>query len=73
MVWSSRADPTTGGAENRLLEAFMVMCPGRDPKDGLRLQMTECAADPRVIKTHLPFSLLPPTVLDTCKVRGKSL
>jgi hypothetical protein len=23
---------------------------------------------PRVIKTHLPFSMLPPTLLDTCKV-----
>ncbi|KAK3883603.1 hypothetical protein Pcinc_012105 [Petrolisthes cinctipes] len=44
------------------------MCPGRDAADGIFVQMTECSPDPRTIKTHLPLSLLPQNLLDTCKV-----
>ncbi|XP_042240682.1 uncharacterized protein LOC121878492 [Homarus americanus] len=50
------------------LEAFNKQCPGKDPKDGLLLQMSEATPDPRTIKTHLPFSLLTPDLLDTAKV-----
>nr|XP_045610097.1 sulfotransferase 1C4-like [Procambarus clarkii] len=53
---------------NPLLEAFKVKCPGKDPKDGIMLQMAETIPDPRTIKTHLPFSLLTPDLLDTAKV-----
>ncbi|XP_069185168.1 sulfotransferase 1C4-like [Procambarus clarkii] len=53
---------------NPLVEAFKVMCPGKDPKDGVMLQLAEAIPDPRTIKTHLPFSLLTPDLLDTAKV-----
>ncbi|XP_050736796.1 sulfotransferase 1B1-like isoform X3 [Eriocheir sinensis] len=55
-------------SENLFFEGFKLMCPGRDPKDGMTLQMAECVPDPRVIKTHLPLSLVTPSLLDTCKV-----
>lgn len=32
------------------------------------MEYTENLASPRVIKTHLPFEMLPPKLLDTCKV-----
>ena len=32
------------------------------------VQLTEEKPSPRVIKTHLPFEMLPPNLLDTCKV-----
>ncbi|KAL7646038.1 UNVERIFIED_CONTAM: hypothetical protein RMT77_002939 [Armadillidium vulgare] len=43
-------------------------CPGKDPKNGVFLQIAEKISDPRIIKTHLPFSLLAPSLLNTCKV-----
>ncbi|KAL7645810.1 UNVERIFIED_CONTAM: hypothetical protein RMT77_002707 [Armadillidium vulgare] len=42
--------------------------PNCNPKDGIFLQLLEFAEDPRIIKTHLPFSLLSPSLLETCKV-----
>ncbi|CAL4084759.1 unnamed protein product, partial [Meganyctiphanes norvegica] len=47
---------------------FQAMCPGADRKDGIMIQMSERLADPRTIKTHLPFSLLSPNILDNAKV-----
>lgn len=35
---------------------------------GLFLDQAVGAASPRTLKTHLPFSLMPPRLLDTCKV-----
>ena len=32
------------------------------------IETTENMKSPRVIKTHLPFEMLPPNLLDTCKV-----
>nr|XP_045610486.1 sulfotransferase 1C4-like [Procambarus clarkii]XP_045610568.1 sulfotransferase 1C4-like [Procambarus clarkii] len=56
------------GDGNFFIEAFKVKCPGKDPKDGIMLQLAEVIPDPRTIKTHLPFSLLTPDLLDTAKV-----
>ncbi|RXG58072.1 Cytosolic sulfotransferase 4 [Armadillidium vulgare] len=42
--------------------------PNCNPKDGIFLQLTEFAEDPRIIKTHLPFSLQSPFLLESCKV-----
>lgn len=40
-----------------------------DPiKEGFYLNLTNSVSSPRTIKTHLPFSLLNPTLLDTSKV-----
>lgn len=54
--------------DDNFLETFHRLCPGKDPADGMFLQMTECAKDPRTIKSHLPLSLLPPSLLETTKV-----
>ncbi|XP_027236581.2 sulfotransferase 1A1 [Penaeus vannamei] len=51
-----------------MVQAFFKMCPGKNPLDGLQLQITEVLPAPRTIKTHLPFSLLDPSLLDTSKV-----
>ena len=54
--------------DHPLMQGFKKMCPGKDPKDGVHLQMMECAPEPRTYKTHLPLSLLPPDLLSTTKV-----
>ncbi|KAB7503516.1 hypothetical protein Anas_05391 [Armadillidium nasatum] len=51
-----------------LHDTFLQDHPNCNPKDGIFLQLTEFAEDPRIIKTHLPFSLLSPSLLETCKV-----
>ncbi|KAK7082355.1 hypothetical protein SK128_011527 [Halocaridina rubra] len=51
-----------------LIQAFLKRCPGKNPMDGLNLQLSEAVPDPRIIKCHLPFSLMPPSTLDTSKV-----
>lgn len=48
--------------------SFLRVCPNADPKDGIYLQISAATPDPRTIKTHLPFSLLHPSMLDTAKV-----
>ncbi|XP_042891558.1 sulfotransferase 1C4-like [Penaeus japonicus] len=57
-----------GSALSGFRETFQRFCPGKDPDDGMFLQMTDCTKDPRTIKTHLPMSLLPPSLLDVAKV-----
>lgn len=47
---------------------FKKVCPNKDPADGMHVQLTEEFPEPRLIKTHLPFSLMSPSILDTCKV-----
>lgn len=61
--------PGTPPPKNMFTEVFLQMCPGKNPADGMHLQIAEFISDPRTIKTHLPFSLLPPSLLDTTKVR----
>ncbi|KAB7504380.1 Cytosolic sulfotransferase 12 [Armadillidium nasatum] len=51
-----------------LHDRFLQDHPNCNPKDGIFLQLLESAEDPRIIKTHLPFSLLSPSLLETCKV-----
>lgn len=54
--------------DHPLMQGFKKMCPGRDPKNGVFLQMTECSPAPRTFKSHLPLSLLTPNLLDNTKV-----
>lgn len=50
-------------------EEFRARNPGKDPKEeGLYLFLADSSPSPRTIKTHLPFSLLNPSLLDTSKV-----
>ncbi|KAG0721089.1 Sulfotransferase 1A1 [Chionoecetes opilio] len=55
-------------ASHTYKEMFEALWPGQDITKGFMLQVTENAPDPRTIKTHIPLSLLLPTLLDTCKV-----
>lgn len=48
--------------------SFLRLCPDADPNDGVNLQISVAAPDPRTIKTHLPFSFFQPSLLDTAKV-----
>lgn len=52
-----------------IYDEFHSMYPTRNPGEGIFLQLTELCEEPRVIKTHLPFSLLPNSLSDMCKVR----
>ncbi|RXG58068.1 Sulfotransferase 1C4 [Armadillidium vulgare] len=49
-------------------DKFLQDHPNCNPKDGIFLQLLEFEEDPRIMKTHLPFSLLSPSLLETCKV-----
>ncbi|XP_042886411.1 sulfotransferase 1C4-like [Penaeus japonicus] len=49
-------------------KAFKRLCPGADPRDGEMVQLAQALADPRTLKTHLPFSLISANVLDNAKV-----
>lgn len=57
-----------GAPSPMFLEAFNKACPGKNLEDGMFLQMAETLSNPRILKSHLPFSLLTPSLLDTSKV-----
>ncbi|KAK3884511.1 hypothetical protein Pcinc_011228 [Petrolisthes cinctipes] len=63
----------TQQSNTSLMSRFWDVC-GRDsrPEDGIQLQMIaqspSSKQNPRIIKTHLPFTHLPPNLLETCKV-----
>ncbi|CAL4068944.1 unnamed protein product [Meganyctiphanes norvegica] len=54
--------------DDPLMNGFQKMCPGKNIEDGLMIQMTDVLPEPRVIKTHLPFSILSPHILENTKV-----
>jgi len=47
---------------------IMKETPESDPKKGLFIELARHIKGRRVLKTHLPFSLLPKNLLDVCKV-----
>lgn len=47
---------------------FADVCPDRREEDGIMLQITELMSGRRIIKSHLPLSLMAPDFLDTAKV-----
>ncbi|KAF2368087.1 Sulfotransferase domain [Trinorchestia longiramus] len=55
------------GHNPTMVAALKAKDPTASPDHGLFLGLTKVARDRRVIKTHLPFSLLPANVLDICK------
>jgi len=56
------------GERPDLVGALASLAPSADPAQGVHLQLAQHCPDRRVIKTHLPLSLLPQDLLDTCKV-----
>lgn len=52
-------------------EIFKTMCPGMPIEEGMTVQTCSLVPDRRIIKTHLPLSLLPPDLLDKPKVSKK--
>ncbi|KAF2368088.1 Sulfotransferase domain [Trinorchestia longiramus] len=59
---------SVGGHNSELVEVLKAKDPSASPDDGLFLGLARVASDRRVIKSHLPFTLLPANMLDTCKV-----
>jgi len=51
-----------------MAEYFAKHAPGLDTSKGMYLEFAKKIGGRRVLKTHLPFSLLPKDVLDKCKV-----
>ncbi|KAK7080296.1 hypothetical protein SK128_024222 [Halocaridina rubra] len=49
------------------LNRFRSLCPGKNPEDGIVMQLAAASNTPRVIKTHLPLSVYPRSLLDVCK------
>ncbi|XP_068242966.1 sulfotransferase 1A1-like [Palaemon carinicauda] len=60
--------PESGSPSDPIYDMFLEMCPGKNPEDGVNIQLAGAIPDPRTIKSHLPFSLMPPSLLDTSKV-----
>lgn len=56
------------GSRSLMTEYLKDAVPDADPDEGIALQLTAHTPDPRTIKTHLPFSLMTPDLLDTTKV-----
>ncbi len=65
--------------DHSAFKAYLEVVAKQDPEQAERMQWTfdsmynsiSCAeklASPRVIKSHLPLEMLPPKLLDTCKV-----
>ncbi|XP_076060465.1 sulfotransferase 1C4-like [Oratosquilla oratoria] len=61
-----RKDPPN--PENPSIKKLVRLNPSADPKEKVFLQLAEATKDPRTIKTHLPLSLLPPQMIDECKI-----
>ncbi|XP_069944425.1 sulfotransferase 1A1 [Cherax quadricarinatus] len=57
-----------GVSIDHFIKAFHEVCPGRKIEDGMAFQMCELMPDPRVMKSHLPFALLTPHILEQTKV-----
>ncbi|XP_064100273.1 sulfotransferase 1E1-like isoform X2 [Macrobrachium nipponense] len=53
--------------ENPMVKAFMQLCPGGNPADGVCVQIAAATPGLRTIKCHLPLSLLHPKTLTKAK------
>ncbi|CAL4067484.1 unnamed protein product, partial [Meganyctiphanes norvegica] len=56
------------GPGDPMVQALKSYCPEANPSQGLCLQLAEQSPAPRIIKTHLPFSLHSPHLLNSAKV-----
>ncbi|KAK4323848.1 hypothetical protein Pmani_005488 [Petrolisthes manimaculis] len=61
--------PFCAGDGRLMTERFSKECPGAKEEEGVAIQLAAAhTGSPRFISSHLPFSLLNPSLLDTCKV-----
>ncbi|XP_069170216.1 sulfotransferase 1A1-like isoform X2 [Procambarus clarkii] len=68
MMLDSKTIRSTVENPQPMTEMFHQMCPGKKVEDGVFLQISESLPAPRVMKTHLPNTLLPLTLPLTTKV-----
>lgn len=68
MLFPKEVSPEVAQASMGFLRGFFKHCPGCDPNDGANLQFGAAIPEPRVLKSHLPLSLMPPTMLEEAKV-----
>ncbi|XP_069176159.1 sulfotransferase 1A1-like [Procambarus clarkii] len=71
MMLDSKTIRSTVENPQQFTEMFRQMCPGKKVEDGVFLQISEALPAPRVMKTHLPSTLLPPSLLQTTKMAAK--
>ncbi|XP_063609965.1 sulfotransferase 1C4-like [Penaeus indicus] len=65
-MFISSDDPSED--EMPVSEMFKKLCPNGNPRDGVSFQIAQATPDPRTLKTHLPFSLFAPSLLEKVKV-----
>ncbi|KAK7082357.1 Sulfotransferase (sult) [Halocaridina rubra] len=58
----------TPGESNPILENLFKKCETIDADGGVAVELAKSLPNPRVIKVHMPCTLMPPSMLDTCKV-----
>ncbi|KAB7503909.1 Sulfotransferase 1C4 [Armadillidium nasatum] len=68
IVWTMGLPKSFFGEGSFLYDAFVQDNPDRNPDDGIFIQLAELTEDPRIIKTHLPFSLLSPSLAENSKI-----
>lgn len=59
---------TPPGPDHPIMQGFNKLCPGKNPADGIFVQIGEATPAPRTLKSHLPLSLLPPALVNVGKV-----
>lgn len=59
---------TPPGPDHPIMQGFKKLCPGKNPADGIFVQIGEATPEPRTLKSHLPLSLLPPALVNVGKV-----
>lgn len=58
-------------AKSPMFKSLQPLLSGKDLSQGMMIKLSEVMPDPRIFKTHLPFSLLQPSLLDTAKVKSQ--
>ena len=63
---------TTGApppeADGDPMKMFHMLCPGKDWREGLLIQLSYAMPSPRMNKAHLPLSFFPKDITSKCKV-----
>ena len=68
MVWQIVHDFNPENGQRQLKDRFPFIESEMFDEEELTFQQAKEMKSPRLIKTHLPFSMLPPDLIDVCKV-----